>query len=40
MGTIHKELSVSASGASHFSYRGTPTIKKQEVTGASKINAR
>jgi len=31
------ELSVRASGASHFTYRGTPTIKKQDVSGASRI---
>jgi len=40
VGNIGGELSISASGASHFSYRGTPTIKRQDVTGASRINAR
>ena len=36
-GTISKELSVSASGASRLDYRGTPTIKKQEVSGAATV---
>jgi hypothetical protein len=40
LGNIGKELSVSASGASHFGYRGTPVIKKQDISGASKVNAR
>ena len=38
IGVINKELSVCASGTSRFNYRGTPTIKKQEVSGVSKIS--
>ena len=37
LGTISGELSLRASGASRLDYRGTPTIKKQEVSGAVKI---
>jgi hypothetical protein len=40
LGTIKEELSVRVGGASRFDYSGTPTIKKQEVLGASKVNSR
>jgi flagellar basal body-associated protein FliL len=40
VGEVGKELSVRVNGVSRFDYRGKPTIKKQEVTGASKVNAR
>jgi len=38
LGSIGSELSIRASGASHFGYRGTPTIKRQNVSGAARIN--
>jgi len=40
LGSIGGELSLSASGASRLDYRGSPTIKRQDVSGASRINAR
>jgi hypothetical protein len=39
-GHIHEELSIHAAGASHLTYRGTPTIKRQEILGASRVSTR
>jgi hypothetical protein len=38
-GVIHEELSIRASGASHFDYWGTPAIKRQDVSGAAQLRA-
>jgi hypothetical protein len=40
LGTIAKELSASADGASRLEYRGTPVIKKQDISGAAKIQGK
>ena len=40
LGSITGELSVCDSGASRLDYRGTPTIKRQNISGASRIKAR
>ena len=39
IGHIGKELSVHAAGVCRFSYKGNPTIKKQDVTGASRVSS-
>ena len=38
-GNIREDVSIQASGASRLAYRGTPAIKKQEISGTSRVNA-
>jgi len=40
LGNLGGKLSVRASGTNRLDYRSSPTIKKQEISEASKANAR